>query len=363
MSYADTESRAVAAIKNAIPASLKRDMLKESSGMFAELYETTAIPDHYVATAIDSVGSKVLIAEALGKYDTVGIDCVAMSANDLATLGAVSPFLFMDCLSCQSKIEEEGIAGEIVKGIAKGLEQCDASGILKNSIRVNFGKGETASVTELLSSTKPGYGFDLVGCMIGLIEKQKARQSVQDGDVIIALPSSGPHSNGFTALRHHLLNGDFETRKEYKQNYKGKHSLDDLYDGSAIGRLLLEPTRIYVREMAAIARDFDVVGINNTGYGLKNFNRIPGSFEFRITNPLDPQPLSSLMQGESGFSDREMYESFNMGMGFFIIARKEDAGAALQKLKDAAIVGSVAKSASSKTVLEKGRTKLVFEGY
>src|SRR3990167_7562532 len=123
----------------------------------------------------------------MGIYDTVGIDCVAMSANDLATLGKVSPFLFMDYLACQSKIQEEAISGEIIKGMSRGLEMCDASTILKNSIRMNFGKGETASVEELISSTRPGYGFDIAGAMIGFLPKKKLKAEAQPGDVILAL--------------------------------------------------------------------------------------------------------------------------------------------------------------------------------
>src|SRR3989338_6372206 len=162
MTYQDAESKAVAAIKRAIPSSLKQSMISASKGMFAELYQNDEVfPNHYCACAIDAVGTKLILAEAMGIYDTVGIDCVAMSANDLATLGKVSPFLFMDYLACQSKIQEEAISGDIIKGMSRGLEQCDASSILRNSIRMNFGKGETASVEELISSTRSGYGFDI----------------------------------------------------------------------------------------------------------------------------------------------------------------------------------------------------------
>src|SRR3989338_4071660 len=142
MTYQDAESKAVAAIKKAIPSSLKSNMLAQSKGMFAELYENDEVfPNHYCACAIDGVGTKLILAEAMGIYGTIGIDCVAMSANDLATLGKVSPFLFMDYLACQSRIQKEAISGEIVRGMSKGLEMCDVSSILKTSIRVNFGKG------------------------------------------------------------------------------------------------------------------------------------------------------------------------------------------------------------------------------
>jgi len=364
MSYADRESKAVSAIKKAIPSSLKKDMLPESKGMFAELYSNNAFPNHYMASAIDGVGTKILIAEAMKKYDTIGIDCVAMSANDLATLGAVSPFLFMDCITCQNKIEEEAITGDIVKGMSKGLEQCDASNILKNSIRINLGKGETASADELISSFNEGYGFDLVGCMAGFIEKNKFNnKKISVGDKIIALPSSGPHSNGYTALRHHLLNGNFETRENFKNLYKGKYDLNDRFNNSTIGKILLEPTKIYLQTIAKISKNYDVVGVNNTGYGLKNFNRIKGNFEFLIDNPLKPQPIFELMQKESKFSDKEMYETFNMGMGFFVVCREKDADRVLQIAKEGRVVGEVRKAEKTRTVLEKGNKKTAFEGY
>ena len=140
-SYQKQESKAVDAIKKAIPNSLKSNMLHQSRGMFAEVFESEAVPDHYVASAIDSVGTKIIIAEAMEEYGTIGIDCVAMSANDLATLGSASPFLFMDCIACQKNIQEKKITGEIVKGMSNGLAQCDSSKILRNSIKINFGKG------------------------------------------------------------------------------------------------------------------------------------------------------------------------------------------------------------------------------
>ncbi len=364
-SYQERESKAVDAIKKAIPSSLKSNMLPQSKGMFAELYENNGVfPKHYIASAIDSVGTKIIIAEAMEKYGTIGIDCVAMPANDLATLGAVNPFLFMDCISCQSEIQEKAITGDIVKGMSKGLGQCDASKILRNSIKINFGKGETASVDELLSSIKSGYAFEVVGSMIGFISKIKfKKQKIKPGQKIIALRSSGPHSNGYTDLRHNLLNGDFETRAEFRRKYKGRFSLDDKFDGSTIGKILLEPTKIYIETMAKISKNFDVVGFNNTGYGLKNLNRTKEKVEFRISNPLKPQPIFELMQKESKFTDEQMYSTFNMGMGFFVVCDKENADDILDIAKDADVVGEVKRSNKTSTVLEKSNKKIVFNGY
>ncbi len=364
MSYQKREAKAVEAIKEAIPSSLKKDKLKGVKGLFADLHENNEVfPEHYLASAVDGVGTKLLIAEAMSKYDTIGIDLVAMSANDLATLGRVSPFLFMDYLACQRQIQEKKITGSIVKGIVKGLEQCDASSILRNSIRMNFGKGETASVDELISGLKDGFGFDLAGCMIGFIKKKDLNVKVNVGDKIIALKSSGVHSNGYTDLRYNLLKGEFEERAEYKKNYKGKYALDDDFDGSTIGKVILEPTKIYIEDIAQVAKDFSFVGINNTGYGLKNLNRIEQNVEFRIDNAISPHPIFKLMQQESGFSDEKMYTTFNMGMGFFIIAKKQDAEDVLQGAGDGEVVGEVRQSNKTKTVLEKEGKKIVFEGY
>lgn len=363
MSYQERESKAVDAIKKAIPSSLKADMLLQSRGMFAEIFENEEVfPNHYIATAIDGVGTKVMIAEALHKFDTIGIDCVAMSANDLATLGTASPFLFMDYLACQTKVQEKRITGDIIKGVVKGLQQCNASKILRNSIRINFGKGETASVDEIISSSN-GYGFDIAGCMIGFIEKKRLHRSIAPGQKIIALRSSGPHSNGYTELRHRLLKGDFETRQEFRKNYRGKFSLDDKFDSSTIGKILLEPTKIYIETMAKISKNFNVAGFNNTGYGLKNLNRAKEKVEFRINKPLKPQPIFGLMQTESRFTDEQMYSTFNMGMGFFVVCDKDDADDILQTAKDADVVGEVKKSSKTMTVLEKNNKKIAFEGY
>lgn len=364
MSYNEIESKAVDAIKKAIPMSLKKDMIKKSEGLFAELYQVDVISEHYIACAIDGVGTKVIIAQAMEKFESVGIDCVAMVANDLATLGYVSPFLFMDCISCQKTIQEKKITGSIIKGISEGLKKCNADNILKNSIRINFGKGETASVEEIISSPKFGYGFDIVGCMIGFIPKSKiTKKPISEGDKIISLPSSGAHSNGFTDLRHFLLNGNFETRKEFKKLYKGRFSLDSKFENSTIGEVLLEPTKIYIEEMIKISKEFNVFGINNTGKGLKNFNRIHGNFEFRINNPLKPNPIFELFQKESKFQDKKMYETFNMGMGFFIICKEKDSDRILNIAKGSNIVGEVRKSDKNKVVLEKNNKKIVFEGY
>ncbi len=325
--YQQIEATAVKAIKDAIPAGLKSDMLPESKGLFVELYRSSVIPNHLVATAIDGVGSKVVLASAMGVYDTVGIDCVAMSANDKAGHpgnGKIAPFLYMDYLAAQHKIEEEGLTGPIMEGLVKGLKAADVGDIIRMKVRLNLGKGETASLDEIIAGPKAGYGFDLAGAMVGLIEKRRVRLDLtpRPGDEIIAFQSSGGHSNGYTDFRLYLLNGDFEERPEFRKRYKGKHSLDDKMagGGKTIGEELLTPTRIYSKLMAEIAgEDISVIGINNTGYGLHNFNRVGRDVQYVITDPMEAQAIFKLMQEESGFDDEKMFRKFNMGMGFFVI--------------------------------------------
>ncbi len=363
--YQKRESVAVDAIKKAIPSKLKQNMDPISEGQFAELYENKEVfPNHLMACAIDGVGTKLILAEAMEKYDTVGIDLVAMSSNDLATLGKVSPFLFIDYFAVQDKIQELGITGDLMKGVVKGLELSEVGDILKSSIHINLGKGETASVDELISATRPGYGFDIAGGLIGFVKKEDMPRNVKVGDKIIALKSSGPHSNGYTDLRLKLLNGDFETRQQFKKLYQGKHKLDDPFNNSTIGEELLEPTRIYSKSIAAIADKIPLIGINNTGYGLKNLNRIK-NLQFDINNPIEPQPIFQLTQKEAKFSDEDMYRKFNMGMGFFLFVDKDDADEALsiaEKFKETAqVVGEVKEG--NNTILTKNNKKIIFEGY
>ncbi len=363
--YQKREAKAVSAIKKAIPIGLKKNMSSISEGMFAELYENKEVfPNHLMACTIDGVGTKLILAEAMNKYDTVGIDLVAMSSNDLATLGKVSPFLFIDYFAVQDRFQEKGLTGELMKGIVKGLEASEVGDILRNDIHVNIGKGETASVDELITGLRPGMGFDIAGGMIGFIKKQDIHNEVKVGDKIIALKSSGPHSNGYTDLRLRLLKGDFETRENFKRNYKGRFKLDDRFENSTIGETLLEPTKIYSKTVAAIAKEIGAFGINNTGYGLKNLNRIKG-FNFEVNNPITPQPIFGLTKKESNFTDEQMYRKFNMGMGFFLIVDKKEADRAIsiaEKYKDKAqIIGEVKKGKD--TVLIKEGKKIVFEGY
>jgi phosphoribosylformylglycinamidine cyclo-ligase len=320
--YQSRESKAVEAIKKEIRS--KHNLVPSTKGSFVELYYLDSVfPDYYMSTAIDGVGSKVILAILLNKYDTVGIDCVAMAKNDECAHpgnGNIHTFMYLDYLACQGEIEEKGIAGDIVRGIETGLALADISDITRLPIRPNLGKGETASLDEVIAGPTSGYGFDLAGAMIGFVEKDIAKRAVKtkpkDGDAIIAFRSSGGHSNGYTDFRHYLLDGEFEERPEFRKRYKGRFSINDRMPDSdlSIGKELLMPTRIYAKLMADIAV-WDVIGINNTGYGLHNFNRVGNDVKYIINAPMEPQDIFKLMQDESGFNDEKMYRKFNMGMG------------------------------------------------
>ena len=370
--YGKREAFAVSKIKEAIPSKFKANMVSQE-GLFAEIFECNEVmPKHYLACTIDGVGTKVILAIAMGKYDTIGIDCVAMNSNDLATMPKAKPFMFVDYLACQNKIEELGITGDIIKGVSKGLEMADCGKIARNSVSLQFGKGETASLDELISSPKAGYGFDIAGSMTGFVEKDSLNLKPKEGMQIIALKSSGFHSNGYTAARHYMLNGDFEEREEFRNAYKGSFSLTDTfsdYDKRTVGEALLEPTRIYNKAMFNIGSEFNALGVNNTGYGLKNLNRQGQYLDFVVKEPFEPLEIFKAFQKESQFSDERMYETFNMGQGFFIIANKEDVEGILKIAKkqgeEAELIGEIKKGPSkeNRVILEKNGKKLAFEGY
>lgn len=371
--YSKRESFAVKMLKEVIPANFKGSQVQKSKGFFVELFENNEVfPNHYLASTVDGVGSKVLIASLMEKFDTIGIDLVAMNANDLATLPLTKAFLFSDYIAAQHRILEKGTTKQIMKGIIDGLKMADTSNVLRSSIHLNLGKGETASLDEVISCPKEGFGFDLAALMLGFIEKKHAKMNVYPNMKIIAIESSGLHSNGFTSARHFLLNGSFEKRKKYRALYKGKFSLNfELpYTNKTLGEELLTPTLIYSKPLAALAKIFPyVIGINNTGFGLKNFNRLSNSIEFVINDPIKPEGIFEFMKENTSLSWQQMYERFNMGAGFFVLLNEKDTDKALSiierhKLK-VKIVGFTRKAKQGKVVLSAPflKEKIVYKGY
>ena len=258
--------------------------------------------DGALAMCTDGVGSKLLLAEEMDSIHTVGIDCVAMNTNDLICVGA-EPLSFVDYVALDKPDEE--LMAKIGKGLAEGCRQsnCTLSG------------GETAILPELV------HGFDIAGTSVGYVKQDKIIDGakITEGDVLIGLKSSGPHSNGYTLIRK-LFNGDKE-----------------------IGKQLVEPTRIYVKEVMNLIKQVDVHGIAHiTGGGLDNISRINDNFQYVIDNPLPVPSVFDWLQERGDVEDGEMYRTFNMGMGMIIIVDEKDADKSVSLLGEyAQIVGSV----------------------
>ncbi len=264
----------------------------------------------------DGVGTKLLIAEELDKWDTVGIDCMAMNVNDTICVGA-EPMAFVDYIAIDRP--DERVTSEIGIGLEKAAELAN----------VDIVGGEIAVLPEIVK------GVDLSGSALGFLTKDRlvTGADVQVGDAIIGLRSSGVHSNGLTLARKVLEGADV--------------GLDQKFDrlGGSIGQELLRPTTIYVRDVMRMLDKVKPTGmVDITGGGLKNFVRLKKDVMFSIDDPIGPQPIFETVQELGGVSDAEMYRTFNMGMGFAIVLRQADVADALRALgHDAKVVGQVTK--------------------
>jgi len=258
--------------------------------------------DGALAMCTDGVGSKILLAEEMNSIHTVGIDCVAMNTNDLICVGA-EPLSFVDYVALDKPDEE--LMAKIGKGLAEGCRQsnCTLSG------------GETAILPELV------HGFDIAGTSVGYVKQNKIIDGtkIAEGDVLIGLKSSGPHSNGYTLIRK-LFDGDRE-----------------------IGKQLVEPTRIYVKEIMNLIKQIEVHGIAHiTGGGLDNINRINDNFQYVIDNPLPVPSVFDWLQKKGDIENVEMYRTFNMGMGMIIVVGKNDVEESISIIGDyAQVIGFV----------------------
>jgi len=280
-------------------------------GQFTALIE---FGDDVLTLCTDGVGTKLLIAEALGKWDTVGIDCMAMNVNDTICVGA-EPFAFVDYIAIDKPNPM------ITEAIGIGLE---AAAEMAN---VDIVGGEIAVLPEIVK------GVDLSGTALGFVERGKMvdGSKVEIGDAIIGLPSSGVHSNGLTLARKVLELYDVPLDHEFPELDK------------TIGEELLTPTHIYVRKVLELLESHEVTGmVDITGGGLRNFVRLKKEVLFDISRPLKPQPVFKIIQELGGIEDKEMYQTFNMGMGYGIVIREELAKEAINVLgKGARIVGHV----------------------
>ena len=264
----------------------------------------------------DSVGTKTLVAREMRRWDTIGIDCVAHNVNDMICIGA-EPLAFVDYVAIESYDRE--VARQIGVGLNRGAELAN----------VTIVGGEIAVVPEIVRD------LDLAGTCFGVVRKSKVidGRSIRPGDVIIGLPSTGIHSNGMTLARRLL-----------------REAALTVFDpaggaGRAWGEELLEPMAIYVRPVLRAIRRAHLHGMAHiTGGGVRNLVRLKTGVEFRITEPLEPQPVFHELQALGGIEDREMYQTFNMGMGFAIVAPEEEAKRIIRALRpdvEARVVGEV----------------------
>ncbi len=264
--------------------------------------------DVWISVTTDGVGSKILVAEKINDFSTIGIDCVAMNVNDLYAIGS-EPVAFVDYIAIQSPDER------IMKEIAIGLEEgCRIANI-------TLVGGETATLPEIIR------GFDLAGTAIGIVDRDRmvTGEKIEPGDIIYGIPSSGIHSNGLTLARKIV-------------EASGMDYMDGFED-TTIGRELLRPTRIY-NEIPDVVRNVEIHGMAHiTGSGLLKLKRLK-NLRYRIEKPLRPQKIFEFLMNEGNVDLDEMYRTFNMGMGFAIIL-PEDEAERLPDFTDGRIVGVV----------------------
>ncbi|SEA12421.1 phosphoribosylformylglycinamidine cyclo-ligase [Haloplanus vescus] len=278
----------------------------ESAGDYAGLLD---IGDRYLGLATDGVGTKLLVAEALGDYSTVGIDCIAMNANDLVAAG-VRPIAFVDYLAVDEP--DETFAEQIGEGLAEGAERAD----------IDLVGGETAVMPEVVK------GLDLAGTCAGLAAKDGIFPgSAETGDALVGVPSSGIHSNGLTLAR---------TAVTRQGAYTDPCPFGD-YD--TLGEALLEPTRIYTDLLDPMRAHGVHAAAHVTGGGWTNLERL-GDFRYVVDDPFDPQPVFDFVQETGNVSDEEMHRTFNMGTGF-VAALDPDDAESLADAVDGRVIGRV----------------------
>lgn len=319
--------RAVELMKKHIKGTLTGGALSDIGG-FGGLFELdlTGIKKPVLVSGTDGVGTKLKLAFMMDKNDTVGIDCVAMCVNDIICSGA-KPLYFLDYIACGKNVPER--IADIVKGVCDG---CVAAG----SALIG---GETAEMPGFY----PENEYDLAGFAVGIVDKDKIidNKKTEVGDVLIALPSSGVHSNGFSLVRRIIEKKSLDINEKY------------IYlSGRTLGEALLEPTRIYVKPVLSLLKKVNVRGISHiTGGGF--YENIPRSIPDGLGARIDRTavrvlPIFDIIKREGSVSEHDMFNTFNMGVGMSITVKKEDADKALSLLKeageDAYVIGEIVKS-------------------
>ena len=295
--------RTVEKIKDKVKSTYSVNVMNEI-GSFGALYKLGDYKKPVLVSGTDGVGTKLKIAFETGKYDTVGIDCVAMCVNDILCHGA-KPLFFLDYLAC-GKLDSD-VSSEIIKGVADGCLQAGASLI----------GGETAEM--------PGFytvgEYDIAGFAVGVVEEEKIvnGSNIEEGDVIVALSSSGPHSNGFSLIR------------------KLFADLNEVYENKKIWEHLLTPTKIYVKSIQKLMESVKINGMAHiTGGGV--IENVPRTIPEGLCANIDKKKVEihPIFKHEyfKKVTEDELWGTFNMGVGFVVIVKKEDAEKTIDILKE-----------------------------
>ena len=317
--------RAVELMKKHIARTVTQGAASDIGG-FGGLFELdlTGMTRPVLVSGTDGVGTKLKYAFMLDKHDTIGIDCVAMCVNDVVCCGA-KPLFFLDYIACGKNVPER--IASIVSGVAEGCVQAGAALI----------GGETAEMPGFY----PEDEYDLAGFAVGAVDRAKVldNSKVKEGDAVIALPSSGVHSNGFSLVRKIFAEKDITSPREE-------------LGGRSLGEVLLTPTRIYVKPMLALFEKVTVKAVSHiTGGGFyENIPRsIPKGLGAKIEkSALRVLPVFDLIAKEGNVPERDMFNTFNMGVGMSVVVAAEDADEAVRVLKaageDAYVIGEIVRS-------------------
>lgn len=317
--------RAVELMKKHIARTMTAGALSDIGG-FGGLFELdlTGIKRPVLVSGTDGVGTKLKLAFTLDKHDTIGIDCVAMCVNDVVCCGA-KPLFFLDYIACGKNVPER--IADIVSGVAEGCVRAGAALI----------GGETAEM--------PGFypvdEYDLAGFAVGVVDRDRIldNKTMKKGDVVIALPSSGAHSNGYSLIRKVFEGEDMVAPRE-------------ALGGKSLSEALLTPTEIYVKPMLALFDKARVSAVSHiTGGGF--YENIPRSIPSGLCAVIEKSAvrvpaLFGLIAEKGGIPERDMFNTFNMGVGMSVVVAKEDEAVALASLKesglDAYVIGEIAES-------------------
>ena len=306
--------------------------------------------DYYMDLVIEGVGTKVLVAQLANKFDTIGVDGVAMAVNDVIRSGA-KPLALSDNIHAQRS--DPALISEFMKGIVRGATEAECV----------VPSGEIGDVAELIRGLTDGFGFDMVCASLGTVSKEKiiSGTEIKPGDVVLGLRSSGLHSNGISLARRVLF-----------KKWGGKFEAHDIPEGltRSLVEEVLEPTEIYVKPLLRVSEEIKVkAAIHITGDAYLKFDKLVEfssgiGFEF---NNFDPQPIFNLIQKTSidlggKIIDKEMFKTFNMGWGFALIVDKKDKDHAMDVLEKAGTVtheiGHITRSEGIKILYKSQKIRL-----